>query len=428
MRSGKQVKGHVFIIAGAALLEGWALYTMGSSPTRWQPALTVRDQPEARALYQAMIGALQGAESLSYTAVCGGPDGRSSLYKICLKKPHSFRLEITNDALTDKVTTLVCNGRQLWVYWSGTRPFWGIDHVASPPTRVNAFISKEVSPGSGYIREEVARLGLAWSEMILDPSVFSGYADSLGPYIDGIRARGSDEVGDEACEVIEIDFMQAQQVLYLWLSKRDHLPRKAKRIIRLADDRVTVEQWSDITVDPQIPPGTFAWPPPEGWVQWNPPALEEALPRSGQDAPDFELRSAHEGTIRLSDYRGSLVWLYVWQVGSPPCRKTMTDLESWYERHKADGLVVLGLNTIDDRGIAQFFLQTKSITFPNVLDSSSPAVTVAFESYGDKMHRVPLHCIIGRDGKIVDAWCESEDGYRRARAALDKTGVRLEGP
>ena len=57
----------------------------------------------------------------------------------------------------------------------------------------------------------------------------------------------------EECDVIEISFMRAQRTRYLWLSRQDHLPRKLKEIVRGAETRVTVEEWSNVTVNAEIP-------------------------------------------------------------------------------------------------------------------------------------------------------------------------------
>jgi hypothetical protein len=75
-----------------------------------------------------------------------------------------------------------------------------------------------------------------------------------------------------------------------------------------------------------------------------------------------------------------------------------------YERHRKQGLVVLGLNTADDRKIALDYLKENKVTFPNVLDSSDAAnrAVAQNETLGD-MSAVPMTYLIGRDGKVVDA-------------------------
>jgi len=46
-----QNKVYVFTIASVLALEAWALYVMSRSYAHWRPAMIVRDEPQAHALY-----------------------------------------------------------------------------------------------------------------------------------------------------------------------------------------------------------------------------------------------------------------------------------------------------------------------------------------------------------------------------------------
>ena len=103
----------------------------------------------------------------------------------------------------------------------------------------------------------------------------------------------------------------------------------------------------------------------------------------------------------------------------------MCHLQELHEKYKDKGMVILGFNCSDDKRIAMEFLKENSATFPNILDSSDTATRTGFEGY--KMSGVPLNYIIDREGKVVDAWHGYEKGHKRALAALQKTGLKLEG-
>jgi peroxiredoxin len=83
--------------------------------------------------------------------------------------------------------------------------------------------------------------------------------------------------------------------------------------------------------------------------------------------------------------------------------------------------VVLGLNNADDRKIALDYLKANKATFPSILDASDEAnkAMSQYETLG--MSAVPMTYIIGRDGKVVDAWY----GYDkdRAQSTLKKLGL-----
>jgi len=84
--------------------------------------------------------------------------------------------------------------------------------------------------------------------------------------------------------------------------------------------------------------------------------------------------------------------------------------------------VVLGVNPADDRKIALDYLKANHVTFPIILDTS-PAAWRAMAQYETlaELGADPMTYVIGRDGKIVDAWY----GYESARtqAAVRKLGL-----
>jgi len=419
------VKMCAFILV-LALLEAWALYTVRLSPARWYSAMIVKDEPQARALYDAMTKAMRESKSLSYTAVSSGPDGRATIYDIFLRKPHAWRTEVSNH-LTERTTILVGKSGTLWIYWSGNRSVWQIDTADShQKTRSNAYIEKCISVAGCSIRSEIASLGMTWSNLILDPSLFHGNPDPYAAFIDGIRSQGTEAVGRDVCDVIEISFMKAQRTRYIWLSRQDHLPRKIKEINRLADSHVTVVQWSDVKLNPRIPPALLTWSPPETSKRWHLSPPEASLLKHGQAAPEFTLRSINGGAISLSDYRGSIVWLYIWQAGSPLCRKQMPHLQSLYESYRDKGAVILGLNATDSKRIAKGLLKDNGITFPIILDSSTTAEKIIAEYCGSRTSEVPVSYIIDEHANVVDAWFGFEEQYDRVAAALRVAGARIE--
>jgi peroxiredoxin/outer membrane lipoprotein-sorting protein len=415
----------MMVIVGAVALEGVALCIIGASPERWRPAMIVKDEPAAHAVYDTMLQAIRSAQSLSYGSVCSEPDGRASYYRIWLAKPDLFHVAFTNGASL-KDNTLVGDGKNLWVFWSNGRPYLWFDGDESyADTRSSVYLKKAAIAGNDSITGEIARLGLAWFECILDPGVFHGRTDVLDPYMDGIRSRGTDRIGGEKCNVIEISFMKAQRARYFWISRRDHLPRRIKEIVRGADNQMLVEEWSDVRVNGDVPQKMLVWSPPADWRLWEMPKLEDRLVKGGQEAPDFEWRMPDGNRIKLSNYRGKVVWLYAWQCGSPQCRQELPHLQGLSEKHKDNGLVVLGFNFTDDTRILQAFLRENPLTFPMIHDCSSLARRVAVQDYGDKAATMPMSCIINRQGRIVDAWLGYEGNHKRALAALEKAGLQL---
>lgn len=417
----------VAVVAGL-LLEGWALYVVGAAPQRWRPSMIVKDEPAAHALYETMMQAIQEARSLSYVSMCSRRDDEASSYRVWLKKPCSLRVEMTNvnNGASTEGTTLLDDGDHFWVHWSGDRPTLLLDTKKSwEEPRSNVYMKKAALAGNVPVSDEVALLGTEWIGIVFDPSVFYGGPSPLKSYIDGIRGRGTNSVRGEECDVIEVSFMNARRTWYIWLSRQDRLPRKLKEINRDADLRVSVEEWSNVAVNAEIPPKILTWSPPKGWRQWDPPAPEDSLLKNGQEAPDFELRSARKGTIKLSDYRGKVVWLYVWDAGTPQCREEIAGLQQLHQDYNDKGLAILGFNGTDNRRIARAFLRANGVTLPSVLDPSETAARLMRDGYGNRTRTVPLNYIIDPQGKVVYGWFGHERDPERVLAALQEAGLAL---
>ena len=271
---------------------------------------TFKDEPEAHALYDKMIETMRNAETLSYRGGCIA-SGKGPAYVIWMKKPNYFRVETVNMRGIE-CGTLVGDGDNLWIYWpQGNSPASDGDAQA----QANVYMKRATPLARHSIGHEVGRLRAGFGMTIIDPSTFHGYTDSLQPYLDGAKSWYTESVEGHECDVIEVSFMNRQRIWYLWLSKQDHLPRKLKEVVRVSRPLIMYEYWSDVKINAEIPNEKFVWTPPAGWTQWTPPDLDEELLEPGTEAPDFELLLADETKTRLSDYRGKIVWFYIWRVG-----------------------------------------------------------------------------------------------------------------
>jgi outer membrane lipoprotein-sorting protein len=289
-------------------------------------AAPFQDAPAAHALYDRMIEAMRKANSLSYTCktIVVGKDKvpHDYTYRVWLKKPNFFRLEsqIKGDkSEEDNAGVLVGDGQNYWIYWLKGRPrFYG---AAGPveaddvyeKTRLTSYMTGLAPPGGHSISHIASPIGAGF--MVIDPSTFHGYTDSVQAYLDGVRSLPAEKVGDEECDLIEVSIMKRQRSWYLWLSKADHLPRKLKQIVRVSYDLIFEEQWSDFALDADIPDSLFAWKPPEGWQEWKFPESEQELLKPGTQGPDFQLTLTDGKQIKQSDFRGQILWLYIWRAG-----------------------------------------------------------------------------------------------------------------
>ena len=384
-----------------------------------------KDEPAAHAVYDKMIETLKNADSLFYESgyrwEAEGKELGHCRYWLWMKKPNYALLKANGQ---DVRGVAVYDGEYSWTYWPNGRPKF-CDEIDEEyeKTRFNVYMKEPAPQGQHSIAHKTAELGVGMCMTVIQPSVFHGGSSSLDPYIDGIRSLGVEKVGLHECDVIEVSYMEHQRSKYLWISRRDHLPRKLKEVVRVSYDIVSQETWSDVRINCRIPDEKFAWKPPEGWKEWRFPTLEEMLIKPGTEAPDFELASSDGRKIKLSDYRGKVVWMVIWRVGCPPCREEMPHLEAAHKKYKDKGLVVLGFNCADDKKIALEFLKEYSATFPNVLDTSKKANEIRDDRY--KCSAVPVNFIIDRNGIIADVIIGYEgEGDDRCIKAIEKLGIK----
>jgi peroxiredoxin/outer membrane lipoprotein-sorting protein len=384
------------------------------------------DEPAAHRLYDRMIEAMREAKSLSYLShyqrEAVGKFNTACTYRVWLKKPNSFRME-TQTVSGQQGGVLIGDGKSLWIHWPSGRPHWEYvnETAADELTRFRSYMTKPTPQGKHSIWHEAIFLGAGMSYPILEASAFHGRIASLESHSDGVRSLGTQTIGGEDCEQIEVSLLDHQRSWNLWLSKQDHLPRKLKETTRVTYDVVTREEWSAVTVNGDIPDSMFAWQPPAGWTEWKLPDDEDGLLKPGSRAPDFDLTSIGGERIRLSDFRGKPVWLCFWRVGCTPCRREMPFLQEFYTKTKDKGLVILAVNVSDDKTITVDYLRKQGITFPTILDNSEVAEKTS-QAYGGGA--VPMNYLIDADGVVVDAFFDDQ-GHARAKTALEKLAPDL---
>jgi len=105
-------------------------------------------------------------------------------------------------------------------------------------------------------------------------------------------------------------------------------------------------------------------------VVWMQSAKYEPL-TVGKVAPDFELPGLDEQSVRLSDFRGKVVFLNFWATWCKPCREEMPSMEVLYKNFERDGLVVLAvsIDRVTTKKDIPPFVKSMSLTFPVLVDS-----------------------------------------------------------
>ena len=119
------------------------------------------------------------------------------------------------------------------------------------------------------------------------------------------------------------------------------------------------------------------------------------LPRVGHPAPDFSLYTLDGREMRLSDYRGHLVFLNFWATWCGPCKVEMPAMEKLYREFRTKGFAVVAVSS-DPEGAAvtRPYRDALGLSFTIAHD---PEMAVS-RLYG--VHSLPVTFLVNRDGII----------------------------
>lgn len=102
--------------------------------------------------------------------------------------------------------------------------------------------------------------------------------------------------------------------------------------------------------------------------------LPDFYGRAGQTAQNFTLKDLNNQSVALSQFRGKRVLVNFWYVNCPGCQEEMSALEQFYAQSQSQGVVVLGVDIVDDASTTAQYLLQLGITYPVVLDTQQHAL------------------------------------------------------
>ncbi|MGV7210116.1 choice-of-anchor D domain-containing protein [Oxalobacteraceae bacterium A2-2] len=132
------------------------------------------------------------------------------------------------------------------------------------------------------------------------------------------------------------------------------------------------------------------------------PQYASAL-EQGQPAPAFTL-TGPDGTVKLDQYRGKLVYVDFWASWCGPCRQSFPWMNEMQARYGGQGLQIVGINVDAKAEDARNFLATVPARFAIAFDPAGSAP----RAYGVK--GMPSSVLIGPDGKVL----YEHSGFRAA--------------
>lgn len=115
-------------------------------------------------------------------------------------------------------------------------------------------------------------------------------------------------------------------------------------------------------------------------------------------SPKLILEDLSGKPVSLDDYLGNVVLVNLWATWCPPCREEMPALQTFYEKYKSDGFVLVGINQEEPRELVEPFVKEFGLTFPVWLDLDYQA------EQEFKTNSLPSSFVIDRTGRVRLMW------------------------
>jgi thiol-disulfide isomerase/thioredoxin len=126
----------------------------------------------------------------------------------------------------------------------------------------------------------------------------------------------------------------------------------------------------------------------------------------GMPMPEIRLTNLNNQAVNLSSFKGKPILVNFWATWCPPCRAEMPELSALQEKHRADGLVVLGINVSERSTLVQGFLAQFPVKFDILLEDQQnqrlPPLLSVWEGRTDGRYAIPFSFMVGRDGLIKE--------------------------
>ena len=128
---------------------------------------------------------------------------------------------------------------------------------------------------------------------------------------------------------------------------------------------------------------------------------------TGQEAPDFALRSNTGSNLRLSEYRGEVVMINFWATWCGPCRQEMPLLDDLYARYERVGFKLLGVNIDDDARRALQMAEELNVSFPILFDEGKDVSRLY------QVEAMPATILVDREGTVRHVHHGYKPGYEQ---------------
>ncbi len=116
-------------------------------------------------------------------------------------------------------------------------------------------------------------------------------------------------------------------------------------------------------------------------------------------APELAGPLLSGGDLTTADLRGSVVVINVWASWCAPCRAEAPDLQTVWEATQGNEVQFVGINTRDSEAAARGFVETFSLTYPQILDADGRRQLLFRDSLPPQA--IPSTLVLDKEGRVA---------------------------
>ena len=113
---------------------------------------------------------------------------------------------------------------------------------------------------------------------------------------------------------------------------------------------------------------------------------------------ELALTGLDGASVNLAEFAGRPIWVIFWKTACEPCEAEAPDVAAAYAAHRADGLVVIGLDVWESAAVVQDYAEGHPLEYPIAVATTSAAM----DAYG--IWGAPTHYFIDAAGIIQDRY------------------------
>lgn len=344
--------------------------------------------PDGAALMKQSQAAMKAFHSLQFSSDMTMEMGNGMKMSVtggtAMVNPGKTRTETKVMGMT---MLMVSDGETSWIYNSSNKQYVK-KHAALGPAAIFSALGMSNVPDFSKVQTEQKTIG----------------ADSLD--VDGQKHE---------CWIVESHMGEMEvpaapgakmtgAVSKTWLDRKLLIALKADFALKMQMPQMPdpvemhmVMTLKDLKIDQPVAESLFQFTPPADAREVD-NMMGAAMVKAdlaGKPAPAFSVKSLDGATYSLESLKGKAVLLDFWATWCSPCRQSMPVLEKLHRTYKDQGLVVLAVDTGEDRDTVAEFLKKSPVPYASALSGDSGIM----EAY--RVSAFPTFVMIGRDGKVV---------------------------